>query len=346
MSDSAQEFKNFIGGEWVRAKNGQTFESRNPANGDLIGILPRSDAQDAAAAVQAASAAYEKWRKYPAPKRAELIYRVSEILRARKQEMGELLTREMGKVLTETRGDVQEGIDTAYYLVHSMAGGRAGFERRERQAAEYFTFAASRAGVRRVIYLGGLGETGDNLSEHLKSRREVGEILHGGSFATTFLRAAVIIGAGGASFEMIRALVERLPVMITPRWVSTRCQPIAVGDVIRYLTGCQCDERTSGGTFDIGGPEILTYREMMEQFAVISKHSTLIIPVPFLTPKLSSYWVGLITPVKPSISMPLIEGLANEVVCREHRLRDLLPFTLTTFDEAVRIALAEEGKIG
>ena len=145
---------------------------------------------------------------------------------------------------------------------------------------------------------------------------------------------------------MIRALVERLPVMITPRWVSTRCQPIAVGDVIRYLTGCLCDERTSGGTFDIGGPEILTYREMMERFAVISRHSTLIIPVPFLTPKLSSYWVGLMTPVKPSISMPLIEGLANEVVCREHRLRELLPFTLTTFDEAVRIALAEEGKIG
>lgn len=241
---------------------------------------------------------------------------------------------------------VMKGVDTAYYLVHSMASGRAGFERRERQTAEYFTFAASRAGVRRVIYLGGLGETGDDLSEHLKSRREVAEILRSGSFATTFLRAAVIIGAGGASFEMIRALVERLPVMITPRWVSTRCQPIAVDDVIRYLTGCLKDERTCGRTFDIGGPEILTYREMMEQFAVISKHATLIIPVPFLTPKLSSYWVGLMTPVKPSISMPLIEGLANEVVCREHLLREILPFQLTPYAEAVRIALAQEGNFG
>jgi uncharacterized protein YbjT (DUF2867 family) len=241
---------------------------------------------------------------------------------------------------------VMAGIDTAYYLVHSMAGGRAGFERRERQAAEYFTYAASQAGVRRVIYLGGLGETGDHLSEHLKSRREVADILAGGSFATTFLRAAVIIGAGGASFEMIRSLVERLPVMITPRWVSTRCQPIAVGDVIRYLTGCLTDERTCGGTFDIGGPEVLTYREMMEQFAAIGRHSTFIIPVPFLTPKLSSYWVGLMTPVKPSISMPLIEGLANEVICREHRIREILPLTLTPYAEAVRIALAEEADFG
>ncbi|HZV83314.1 MAG TPA: NAD(P)H-binding protein [Geobacteraceae bacterium] len=241
----------------------------------------------------------------------------------------------------ETLPPALEGVDTVYYLVHSMAGGRAGFEQRDRSAAENFTRAATAAGVRRVIYLGGLGETSTGLSGHLRSRMEVGEILQGGGFATTFLRAAVIFGAGGASFEMIRSLVERLPVMITPRWVSTRCQPIAVGDVIRYLIGCLHEERTAGGTFDIGGPDILTYREMMLRFAAIEGRRLLIIPVPVLTPKLSSYWVGLITPVKPSIAMPLIEGLANEVVCRENRIRDLLPFTLTPFDDSVRIALAE-----
>jgi uncharacterized protein YbjT (DUF2867 family) len=238
-----------------------------------------------------------------------------------------------------------EGVDTVYYLVHSMAAGRAGFERRDRQAADNFTRAASAAGVRRVIYLGGLGETGPELSGHLQSRVEVASILQGGGFATTFLRAAIIIGAGGASFEMIRALVQRLPVMITPRWVSTRCQPIAVGDVIRYLVGCLQEERSAGGTFDIGGPDILSYREMMERFAAIAGRRLLILPVPVLTPKLSSYWVGLITPIKPSIAMPLIEGLANEVVCRENRIRELLPFRLTPYDESVRIALKEEEEL-
>lgn len=242
----------------------------------------------------------------------------------------------------ETLTQALAGIDTVYYLVHSMAAGRAGFETRERTAAINFITAASNAGVRRVIYLGGLGETGSDLSEHLQSRLEIGNLLKSAPFATTFLRAAIILGKGGASFEMIRCLVERLPVMITPRWVSTRCQPIAVDDVIRYLTGCLHDERTCGETFDIGGPEILSYREMMERFAAIENRRLLIIPVPVLTPKLSSYWVWLMTPINPSISMPLIEGLANEVVCRENRIRELIPFRLTPYDEAVRIALAAE----
>ncbi|HEX8961063.1 MAG TPA: NAD(P)H-binding protein [Geobacteraceae bacterium] len=242
-----------------------------------------------------------------------------------------------------TLGAACAEVDTAYYLVHSMAGGRAGFERRDRQAAENFVAAADRAGVRRVIYLGGLGEAGEILSEHLASRMEIARILRTGRFSTTVLRAAIIIGAGGASFEMIRSLVERLPVMITPRWVSTRCQPIAVGDVIRYLVGCLKEERTAGETFDIGGPEILTYREMMERFARVERRPLLIVPVPLLTPKLSSYWVGLITPVKPSIAMPLIEGLCNEVICGDRRIREIIPFPLTSYDEAVRIALAEGG---
>ena len=234
------------------------------------------------------------------------------------------------------------GVDTAFYLVHSLAAGRAGFEQRDRQAAENFVTAADKSGLRRVIYLGGLGETGSGLSEHLASRLEVAEILRSGRLSTTVLRAAIIIGAGGASYEIIKALVERLPVMITPRWVSTRCQPIAVDDVIRYLAGCLREERTAGGVFDIGGPEILSYRDMMERFALLRGKRLLIVPVPLLTPKLSSYWVGLVTPVKPSISMPLIEGLRNEVVCRDTRLRDLLPFPLTPFDEALRRALDGE----
>jgi uncharacterized protein YbjT (DUF2867 family) len=143
---------------------------------------------------------------------------------------------------------------------------------------------------------------------------------------------------------MIRSLVEHLPIMITPRWVSTKCQPIAVGDVISYLTGCLHEERTAGDTFDIGGPEILTYREMMERFAAIEGRRMLIIPVPVLTPKISSYWIGLVTPIKPSIAMPLIEGLANEVICRDNRIRELLPFRLTPYNESVKIALSEENE--
>ena len=238
------------------------------------------------------------------------------------------------------------GVDTAYYLVHSMSAGRAGFERRDREAAENFSYAAEKAGVRRVIYLGGLGESGEGLSEHLTSRLEVARILQQGGFATTFLRAAVIIGAGSASFEMIRALVDRLPIMITPRWVSTRCQPIAISNVISYLAGCMDSDQTSGQTFDIGGPEILTYREMMERFARIAGKKTFIVPVPLLTPTLSSYWVAMITPVKPSVSMPLIEGLANEVVCRDNRIRDIIPDRLISYDEAVRTALKDEADKG
>ncbi|WP_129128142.1 NmrA family NAD(P)-binding protein [Geomonas oryzae] len=234
------------------------------------------------------------------------------------------------------------GIETAYYLVHAMGGDRAGFDERDRQAAQNFVRAAEMQGVKRVIYLGGLGEESDQLSEHLASRLEVARVLQKGNFQTTYLRAAVIIGAGGASFEMIRYLVERLPVMVTPRWVSTRCQFIAVQDVIAYLVGCLKDERTAGQTYDIGGPELLSYREMMERFAEIEKKFIKIFPVPFLTPRLSSYWVWLITPVKPSISMPLIEGLGNEVICHDDAIRKILPIPLTGYDEAVRTALEEE----
>jgi uncharacterized protein YbjT (DUF2867 family) len=230
------------------------------------------------------------------------------------------------------------GVDTAYYLVHSMAAG-AGFGERDRKAAENFAVAAEHAGVRRVIYLGGLGETGAGLSEHLASRLEVAKILKRGRFSTTWLRAAVIVGEGSASFEMIRSLVRRLPVMIVPRWVFTRCQPIAVADVIGYLVGCLNDERTAGETFDIGGPDILSYCEMMKRVARIQGTAITVIPTPFLTPRLSSYWVGLVTPIAPSVAIPLIEGLKNEVVCKDNRIKELVPLALTGYDEAVRQAL-------
>lgn len=271
-------------------------------------------------------------------------YRIRCLVRRADAPLPEGVERAVGDLLEPSGLDAAfAGIDTAYYLVHSMGGGRAGFERRDREAAENFVAAGNRSGLRRAIYLGGLGETGDNLSEHLASRLEVAAILQKGSFKTTFLRAAVIVGAGGASFEMVRSLVERLPVMITPRWVSTRCQPIAVGDVIRYLAGSLRDERTTGETFDIGGPDILTYREMMERFGRVENKITMIISLPVLTPKLSSYWVGFVTPVRPSIAIPLIEGLRNEVVCRDNRIRELIPFPPTPYDEAVKIALAESG---
>ncbi len=237
---------------------------------------------------------------------------------------------------------VLEGITTAYYLVHSMGAGKGDFAEQDRQAARNFVASADAAGLQRAIYLGGLGETGDNLSHHLASRLEVANILQTGHFSTTFLRAAVIIGFGGSSYEMVHSLVKRLPVMITPRWVVTRNQPIAVADVIGYLVGCLKEPKTSGGTFDIGGPDIMTYKEMMERFAALEGKRLWIIPVPVLTPKLSSYWVGLVTPVKPAIAIALIEGLKNEVICRDNRIRELVPIRLTPFDEAIQTALAEQ----
>lgn len=237
-------------------------------------------------------------------------------------------------------------VDSAYYLVHSMGRGQGDFADQDRQAARNFVAAAEAAGVRRVIYLGGLGETGDNLSHHLASRLEVAHILQAGRFSTTFLRAAVIIGYGGVSYEMVHSLVRRLPVMITPRWVATRNQPIAVNDVIAYLAGCLEESRTEGQTFDIGGPDIMTYKDMLERFARLEGRRLSIIPVPVLTPRLSSYWVGLVTPVKPAVAIALIEGLKNEVICRDNRIRELLPIPLTTFDDAIRTALAEQQQAG
>lgn len=243
--------------------------------------------------------------------------------------------------------DALRGIHTAYYLVHSM-GGKTLFKNEEyaekdRKAAKNFMAAAEAAGLERVIYLGGLGETGDNLSEHLRSRAEIAQILSSGTPKATVLRAAIIIGAGGASYEMLRYLVERLPVMITPKWVETRIQPIAIKDVLEYLVGCLLNPDTADKHFDIGGPEIFTYVEMMQKYAETrGLAKRFIVRVPVLTPMLSAYWVDLVTPVSSGIAHPLIEGLRNEVVCHDNRIDQYVPITKTPFKDAVLTAFSEE----
>lgn len=239
------------------------------------------------------------------------------------------------------------GIRTAYYLVHSM-GGRSlfadtAYARTDLKGAQAFMRAAEAAGLERVIYLGALGETTEALSHHLRSRAQVAEVLSSGSPVATVLRAAIIIGAGGSSFEMLRYLVERLPVMACPKWIDTRVQPIAIDDVLAYLVGCLFEPETAGHTFDIGGPEVLTYREMMHRYAEARGLSQRIIfRLPFLTPLLSVYWVDLVTPIPSGVAHPLIEGLKNEVVCREDSIDRYIPITKTPFKEAVKIAFAEE----
>lgn len=232
-----------------------------------------------------------------------------------------------------------DGVDAAYYLVHSMQSGRE-FAERDRRAARNFVRGADAAGIDRAIYLGGLGEERDRLSKHLRSRREVERILGEGAFELTTLRAAIVIGDGSASFEMVHQLADRLPVMVTPKWVRTRCQPIAVRDVVAYLVGALSTPETAGDTFEIGGPEVLTYREIIERTARIATGRTpLIVPVPVLSPKLSSYWIGLVTDLPAGVARPLIGGLRNPVVVNDGRIRALIPLELTGFDDAVRRAL-------
>ena len=239
------------------------------------------------------------------------------------------------------------GIHSAFYLVHSL-GGKSLFKNTEfaqmdKHAAENFIRIADNEALKRVIYLGGLGETGKGLSEHLKSRAEVAEILSSGKTLATILRAAVIIGAGGASYEMLRYLVERLPIMTCPKWINTNIQPIAVGDVIQYLTGCLMNDKTAGQTFDIGGPEIFTYKNMMQEYAdARGLEKRIIIDVPLLTPILSAYWVDLVTPIPSGIAHPLIEGLKNEVICKDNLIDEFVPIEKTPFKESVKKAFAEE----
>jgi uncharacterized protein YbjT (DUF2867 family) len=233
------------------------------------------------------------------------------------------------------------GCAAAYYLVHSMIAQKEKFAEADRRAAHHMVAAARDAGLKRIIYLGGLAEAADRvLSQHLRSRIEVAQILQSGPVPTTDLRAPMILGSGSASFEILRYLVERLPVMITPRWVRSINQPIAIRDVIAYLVGCLAHAETVGETFDIGGPDVITYRDLLDIYArEAGLRKRLIIPVPVLTPTLSAYWIHLISPVPASIALPLTEGLTSDAVCTENRIRDIMPRNLLGCREAVRLAL-------
>jgi uncharacterized protein YbjT (DUF2867 family) len=223
-----------------------------------------------------------------------------------------------------------------------MTVGRT-YRDRDRQLAGNFAQAADQAGVERIVYLGGLGETGGGLSEHLASRREVESALASTSVPLTVLRAAMIIGSGSASFEILRYLVERLPIMVTPRWVSTECQPIAIRNVLHYLVTCLETPETIGRTLDIGGADVMTYREIMQVMAdVLGLRKRFIVPVPVLTPRLSSLWIHLVTPVSHRIARPLAEGLKNRVVCRDTAAAACMPQELLTIREAIRAASAAE----
>ncbi len=235
------------------------------------------------------------------------------------------------------------GCEAAFFLVHSMVAAGADYASRDREMARSFGRAAADAGVARIIYLGGLGETGADLSRHLSSRREVEGALAAGGVPVTVLRAAMIIGSGSASFEILRYLVERLPVMVTPRWVQTPCQPIAVRDVLGYLVACLASPATAGRTLDIGGPDVCTYRELMVTLAEVEGlPRRLIVPVPVLTPRLSSLWIHLVTPLSKDIARPLAEGLRNPVVCRDDEARRLMPRPLLSVREAFAAALGRE----
>jgi uncharacterized protein YbjT (DUF2867 family) len=231
-----------------------------------------------------------------------------------------------------------EGVELAYYLAHSMAGGEAGFEQRDLAAARAFARSAHGAGVGHVVYLGGLGVPSSELSPHLASRQRVGAELAAHGVPVTEFRAAIIIGSGSASFELLRSLVEHLPVMITPRWVRTLCQPIAIRDVLDFLVGA-AGHPERAGIVEIGGPDVLSYAEMMQTYARLRGMRRLMIPVPVLTPRLSSYWCNLVTPVPASIARPLIEGLRNEVVVRDPRPAVAFGIETTPFELAVRRAI-------
>jgi uncharacterized protein YbjT (DUF2867 family) len=233
-----------------------------------------------------------------------------------------------------------QGCWSVFYLVHSMSTRHKDFAEADRKAAVNMAKAADEAGMEKIIYLGGLGEENDSLSKHLKSRIEVARILQSGRVPVTFLRAAMILGSGSASFEILRYLVERLPVMITPRWVRNPVQPIAIGNVLGYLEGCLEREETTGGTFDIGGPDVVTYRHLLELYAEEAGLARRwIIPVPMLTPRLSALWIHLVTPVPASIARPLTEGLRNPVICKENRIRSVIAQDLITCRQAIRLAL-------
>jgi len=249
---------------------------------------------------------------------------------------------------TPVRGDVHEpdtlrpamaGCTGAFYLVHSLSS--PDFEVLDARAAQAFGVAAAEAGVRQIVYLGGLGRDDDALSNHLRSRREVEGLLGAGGVPITVLRAGIVVGHGGISWEITRQLVDHLPAMITPRWVRTRTQPIAVDDVVRYLVGVLANESCLGQVYEVGGPEVLEYASMLQRVAAIQRRRLPILPVPLLSPELSARWLALVTDVDPQAGRALVDSMVNEVVVRDDTIRRVVPFELAGYDDAVRRALAE-----
>jgi len=233
-----------------------------------------------------------------------------------------------------------KGVDAAYYLVHSLDD--KDFERKDAEAARAFGEAAAKAGVRQIIYLGGLGEEGSALSAHLRSRRQVESLLGEAGVPVTVLRAAIVVGHGGISWEITRQLVKNLPAMVAPQWVGTKTQPIALRDVVRYLVGVLDNEEAMGRVFEVGGPEVLTYRDMLRRASQIQNGRDVpIIVVPVLTPDLSSRWLSLVTDVDARTGRTLIESMDNEVVVKDDSIREVVPFETMGYDDMVREALAD-----
>ena len=236
------------------------------------------------------------------------------------------------------------GIEVAYYLLHSMEGSKENwkdFARREKIQAQNFLKAATSAGVKRIIYLGGLVNDSLELSPHMRSRKEVGEILASGNIPVTELRASLIIGSQGGSYAMLRYLVERLRVMVCPSWVKSLAQPIAVDDVVEYLVGCLEHPETTGKVFDIGGPDKMTYEELMRIYAAYLNKNLFVLQIPFLTTRLSSYWVDLITPVKASLARPLIDSLVHDTIVRNDEITKIIPLQLKSVLQSIDIATKE-----
>jgi uncharacterized protein YbjT (DUF2867 family) len=254
---------------------------------------------------------------------------------------GEVETVRADLLDLETLPPALAGQEVVYYLVHSMGGGEAAdFARRDRQSASNTALVAKEQGVGRIVYLGGLGRAG-NLSEHLESRQEVGRVLTETGVPVTEFRAAVIVGENSVSFRIVRYLTERLPLMLTPRWLDTPIQPIYEGDVLRYLVAALEEPRSAGRVLEIGGTDILTYGEMIRTYARLRGLRRRLLPVPVLTPRLSSYWVGLVTPISNSIATPLIEGLRSEVVVRDRTAQEIFDFAPIGYEEAVRRVLRD-----
>jgi len=242
-------------------------------------------------------------------------------------------------------------VDIAFYLIHSMEGSSKDwkkFAERDRIAASNFANAATECGVKRIIYLGGLvhenEEQQNKLSAHMQSRLEVGQILSKSNAKVTIFRAAIILGRGGGSFQMLQYLVERLPAMVCPKWVLTRSQPIAIDDVITYLVKSIDTNSTEGKSFDLGGPDVMSYIDMMRRYGKMINKPLKIIIIPFLTPRLSSYWIDLITPVKASLARPLIESLKHEAIVRDDSIMHIIPLKLKKFEEAINAARNEDKK--